>query len=86
MNFWDGKELFKELPFYNTFIEKPRIKHLKNIDLLHELLFCDELSQFKLYLHLLALFFAKDYAFMKRSCPRFGEIIKFSNRSIQNLL
>ena len=46
MNFWDGKELFKELPFYNTFIEKPRIKHLKNIDLLHELLFSDELSQF----------------------------------------
>ena len=23
---------FKELPFYNTYIEKPKIKHLKNID------------------------------------------------------
>ena len=35
MSFWDEKELFKELPFYNTFIEKPRIKRFKNIDLLH---------------------------------------------------
>ena len=32
MNFWDEKEakrLFQELPFYSTFINKPRIKHLK---------------------------------------------------------
>ena len=45
MNFWDKKEakrLFKELPFYNTFIENPRNKHLKNMDLLHELPFYDE--------------------------------------------
>ena len=42
MRFWDEKEakgLSKELPFYNIFIEKPRIKHLKNTDLLHELPF-----------------------------------------------
>ena len=47
MSFWDEKEakiLFQELPFYNTLIEKPRIKHLKNIDLLHQLPFYDELS------------------------------------------
>ena len=47
MNFWGEKErkgLFQELPFYNTFIEKPRIKCLKNIDLLHEFSFYDELS------------------------------------------
>ena len=33
MSFWHEKEakgLFQELPFYNTFIEKPRIKRLKN--------------------------------------------------------
>ena len=35
----EAKELFQELPFHNTFIEKPHIKHLKNIDLLHELPF-----------------------------------------------
>ena len=29
---------FKELPFYNTYIEKPKIKPLKNIDLLSEFL------------------------------------------------
>ena len=42
MSFWDKKEtkrLFQKLPFYNVLIEKPRIKHLKNIDLLHELPF-----------------------------------------------
>ena len=31
-------------PFYNVLIEKPRIKHLKNIDLLHELSFYNKLS------------------------------------------
>ena len=44
MNFWDEKELFKELPFYDKFIEKPHIKRLKNIDFQHELPFYDELS------------------------------------------
>ena len=47
MSFWDEKEakrLFQKLPFYNGLIEKPLIKCLKNIDLLHELPFYDELS------------------------------------------
>ena len=47
MNFWDEKEakgLLQELPFYKTFIEKPRIKLLKNADLLHELTFYGKLS------------------------------------------
>ena len=35
---------FKALPFYNTYIEKPKIIHLKNIDLLSELPFNEELS------------------------------------------
>ena len=34
-----------ELPFYNIFIEKPRIKRLKNIDLLHELPIYDKLTE-----------------------------------------
>ena len=47
MSFWDEKEanwLFQELPFYNTSIEKPYIKRRKNVDLLHELSFYDELN------------------------------------------
>ena len=51
MSFWDEKEakrLFQKLPFYNIFIEKPRHKHLKNIDLLYELPFYDELSIVKM--------------------------------------
>ena len=47
MSFRDEKEakrLFQELPFCNVLIEKPRIKRLKNIVLLHELSFYDELS------------------------------------------
>ena len=35
---------FKEFPFFNVSIEKPKIKRLKNIDLLAELPFYDELN------------------------------------------
>ena len=51
MSFWDEKEakrLFQKLLFYNVLIEKPRIEHLKNLDLLHELPFYDELSIVKI--------------------------------------
>ena len=37
---------FQELP-YNTYIEKPKIKRLKNIDLLSESPFYEELSVLK---------------------------------------
>ena len=45
--FWNEKQakaLFQVLPFYNSLIEKPNIKHLSNIELLHEFPFYDELS------------------------------------------
>ena len=51
MSFWDEKQarrLFQGLPFYNVLIEKPSIKRLKNIDLLHELTFYVELSIVKI--------------------------------------
>ena len=38
---------FKELPFYNGYIKKPRVKSLKNIDLLSELPFYKELNVIK---------------------------------------
>ena len=38
---------FKELPFCNSFIEKPKIKRLTNINLLAELPFHDQLSIIK---------------------------------------
>ena len=41
---WDAKKLFQILPFYNTFIERPEIKKLSNVQLLKELPFYDELS------------------------------------------
>ena len=37
-------DYFKELPFYNKHTEKPKIKRLKNIDLLYELPFYEELN------------------------------------------
>ena len=43
----DVEHYFKELPFYNKCIEKPKIKHLKNIDLLAELPFYEELNVIK---------------------------------------
>ena len=40
----DLVDYFKELPFYNKKIQKPKIKRLKNIDLLSELPFYEELN------------------------------------------
>ena len=40
----DAVDYFKELPFYNKPIEKPKVKHLKNIDRLTELPFYKQLS------------------------------------------
>ena len=46
MSVWDKKErkLFQNLLFYNFLIDKPKIKHLRNIDLLHEPLVYNDLS------------------------------------------
>ena len=43
----DVVDYFKELPFYNKHNEKPKIKRLKNIDLLLELHFYEELNVIK---------------------------------------
>ena len=40
-------DYFKELPFYNVSIDKPKIKPLKNVDLLAELCFYKRLSIIK---------------------------------------
>ena len=41
---WDAKELCKILPFYNTFIDVPKVEKLNNVELLKDLPFHDELS------------------------------------------
>ena len=43
----DAVNYFKELPFYNKPIEKPKVKRLKNIDRLAELPFYEQLSVIK---------------------------------------
>ena len=43
----DAVNYFKELPFYNKPIKKPKIKRLKNIDQLAELPFFEQLSVIK---------------------------------------
>ena len=43
----DTAEYFKELPFYNNPIEKQKIKRLKNVDLVTELPFHEQLSIIK---------------------------------------
>ena len=51
MIFWNKKEakrFFQELPIYHIVIEKTRIKHVKDVDLLHELPFYGELSIVKI--------------------------------------
>ena len=41
---WDESKIFKILPFYDSYIDIPKIKKLRNIRLLKELPFYDELS------------------------------------------
>ena len=41
---WDANKIFKILPFFNTFAEKPEVKKLNNVELLKELPFYDELN------------------------------------------
>ena len=41
---WDANEIFKLLPFYGSYIEKPKVKKLNNVQLLKELPFSDKLS------------------------------------------
>ena len=43
----DVVHYFKEVPFYNKHVEKPKSKSLKNIDLLSELPFYEELNIIK---------------------------------------
>ena len=43
----DAVDYFKELPFYNKPIKKPKVKRLKDIDRLAELPFYEQLSVIK---------------------------------------
>ena len=43
----DAVDYFKELPFYNKPIKKPKVKRLKNIDRLAELPFYEQMSVIK---------------------------------------
>ena len=45
----DAVDYFKELPFYNKPIKKPKVKRLKNIDRLAELPFYEKMSVIKAY-------------------------------------
>ena len=48
----DAADYFKELPFCNKRIKKPKVKHLKSIDRLAELPFYEQLSVIKKIKHL----------------------------------
>ena len=43
----DAVDYFKEFPFYNKPIKKPKVKRIKNIDRLAELPFYEQLSVIK---------------------------------------
>ena len=47
MHSCDANKIFKILPFFNTYIEKPEVKKLNNVQLLKELPFYGELSIIK---------------------------------------
>ena len=68
----DVVNYFKELPFYKKYIEKPKVKRLKNIDLLSELPFYEELSVLK-----------ADHAFRGYAMSYKVEIVKKKDPLIQ---
>ena len=41
---WDANKIFKILPFCNSYIDKPKVKKLNNVQILKELPFYNELS------------------------------------------
>ena len=45
--YWDANKIFNIIPFYNTYIDKPKVKKLKNVQLLKELPFYDNLDIIK---------------------------------------
>ena len=38
---WDANKIFTILPFYRSYIDKPKVKNLNNVELLKELPFYD---------------------------------------------
>ena len=55
MTILSNVDYFKELPFFNVPIEKPKIKRLKNIDLSYELPFNNQLNIIKTDMHLVVM-------------------------------
>ena len=53
--YWDESEIIQILPFYNSYINKPKVKKLNNVQLLNKLPFYDELSIVKKKLHLVVM-------------------------------
>ena len=47
MTILSNVDYFKKLPFFNASVEKPKNKRLKNVDLLAELPFYDQLNIIK---------------------------------------
>ena len=69
----DAINYFKELLFYNTYIKKPKIKQLKNTDLLSELPFYEELNVIK-----------TDHAFRGYVMSYKAELVEKKNPLIQS--
>ena len=41
---WNANKIFRLLPFYDSYIEKPKVKKLNNIQILKELQFHDVMN------------------------------------------
>ena len=68
----DAVDYFKELPFYNKPIKKPKVKRLKNIDRLAKLPFYEQLRVIK-----------TDQAFRGYAMPYKVEIIQRKDPIVQ---
>ena len=65
----DAVHYFTELPFYNKPIEKPNVKHLKNIDQLAELPFYEQLNVIKMNREFRGYAMSNNVEIVKRKVP-----------------
>ena len=79
----DTVDYFKELPFYNKPIKKPKVKRLKNIDRLAELPFFEQLSVIKTDQALKAYAMSYEVEIIERKDPVI--LLEASKSSIKDL-
>ena len=69
---WDANKIFQVLPFYDAYIEKPKVKKLSNVQLLKKLTFYDDLSIVKIRQYLVVMLKVVKLKFLTKQILQFN--------------